>query len=54
MELVLAIIAVAVIAPVGTAALVLRLSARAIGRVFGAGCLVALLLLLLAQCLVFG
>lgn len=54
MELVLAVIALAVIVPVSIAALVLRLSAKVIGLVFGAGCSVALLLLVLVQYLALG
>lgn len=54
MELLLAIIAFAVIVPVGLVALVFRLSARIVGWVFGAGCSVALVLLVLVQYLALG
>lgn len=54
MELLLAIIAFAVIVPVGLVALVFRLSARIVGWVFGAGCSVALVLLALVQYLALG
>lgn len=54
MELMLAVIALAVIVPVGFATLVLRLSAKVIGLAFGVGCSVALLLLVLVRCLSLG
>lgn len=54
MELLLAITVFAVIVPVGLMALVFRLSAGIVGWVFGAGCSVALVLLVLVQYLALG
>jgi hypothetical protein len=54
MELLLAITVFAVIVPVGLMALVFRLSAGIVGWVFGAGCSVAPVLLVLVQYLALG